>query len=57
MITETTIRNAYVFLRVNNHTIPDETLNFMLRESLLALWKQQQDDVASATDEHSGDVR
>ena len=34
MITEKTIIEAYVFLRENNQTIPDETLDFMKGASL-----------------------
>jgi hypothetical protein len=37
MITENDIRSAYIFLRKNNHSIPDETLDFMLQASLAAL--------------------
>lgn len=34
MATEQEIREAYIFLRKNNNTISDETLNFMLGASL-----------------------
>ena len=37
MITEKTIREAYLFLRKNNNTIPDETLNFIKYASLRQL--------------------
>jgi hypothetical protein len=39
MVTESTIREAYLFLRKNNHTIPSETLEFMKDASLKALKK------------------
>ena len=31
---EKEIREAYIFLRENNHTIPSDTLEFMLNASL-----------------------
>ena len=34
MITEQSILEAYIFLRENNHSIPDETLDFMKGASL-----------------------
>lgn len=34
MITKETIIDAYLFLRKNNHSIPDETLDFMKHASL-----------------------
>jgi hypothetical protein len=42
MITEQSIRQAYIHLRKTNTSIPDETLNFMLHASLEALKKTKQ---------------
>lgn len=40
MTTEKSIREAYLYLRLNN-TIPDEVLQFMLDASLEKLWEIQ----------------
>lgn len=40
MITAKLITEAYVFLRTNNHSIPDEVLDFMKDVSLAALDSQ-----------------
>jgi hypothetical protein len=39
MITEKSIREAYIFLRKNNHDISDEVLQFILDASLEKLHK------------------
>lgn len=39
MITEQLIREAYLFMRKHNNSIPDEVLDFMLYHSLAALHK------------------
>lgn len=39
MITEQTIQEAYLFLRKYNHSIPDETLEFIKQASLEKLKK------------------
>lgn len=45
MITESTIREAYLHLRKTNSTIPDETLDFMLEASLEKLKRGNIPDV------------
>ena len=41
MITKQTIMDAYLFLRKNNNTIPDETLDFIRDVSLTAYEKMK----------------
>ena len=41
MITEQSIREAYVHLRTTNTSIPDETLDFMLEASLEKLKEKE----------------
>lgn len=53
MITAKLITEAYVFLRTNNHSIPDEVLDFMKDASLTALEKINKGNVNSEKDKCS----
>ncbi|BAV39189.1 hypothetical protein BPT24_066 [Tenacibaculum phage pT24] len=49
MVTKESIMEAYVFLRKNNQSIPDETLDFMKDASLKSLEDLKNGDVKVAT--------